>query len=99
MWIEDYIDKLHSDGMLKGARIMGTSQEMEMSNWDEQVVASRANVPANSDMFAAELKKINYNLRKLVDLKKQEIYIVAVFCASMFVMGFLFLIMRYVGEH
>jgi hypothetical protein len=99
MWIEDYIEKLHSDGMLKGARVMGASHEMETSNWDEQVVAGRANVPTNSDMFAAELKKINYNLCNLVDLKKQKIYIVAAFCASMFVMGFLFLVMRYVGGH
>jgi hypothetical protein len=72
---------------------------MEMSNWDEQAVASRANVPANSDMFAMELKKINCNLHNLDDVKKQEIYIVVVFCASMFVMGFLFLVMRYVGGH
>jgi hypothetical protein len=99
MWIEDYIEKLHSDGMLKGARMMGVLQEMKMSNWDEQAVSSGANVPANSDMFAMLLKKINYNLHNLVDLKKQEIYIVAVFCASMFVMGFLFLVMRYVGGH
>jgi hypothetical protein len=99
MWIEDYIEKLHSDGMLKGARMMGMSQEMEISNWVEQVVVSRANVLANSDMFAVELKKINYNMCNLVDLKKQEIYIVAAFCASMFVMDFLFLVMRYVGGH
>jgi hypothetical protein len=32
IWIEDYIEKLQSDGMLKGARIMGESQEMVMSN-------------------------------------------------------------------
>jgi hypothetical protein len=63
------------------------------------VVASRENVPTNLDMFAAELKKINYNLCNLVDLKKQEFYIVAAFCASMFVMDFLFLVMRYVGGH
>jgi hypothetical protein len=72
MWIEDYIEKLHSDGMLKGARVMGASHEMETSNWDEQVVAGRANVPTNSGMFAAELKKINYNLCNLVDLKGKK---------------------------
>jgi hypothetical protein len=72
MWIEDYIEKLHSDGMLKGARVMGASHEMETSNWDEQVVAGRANVPTNSRMFAAELKKINYNLCNLVDLKDKK---------------------------
>jgi hypothetical protein len=32
IWIEDYIEKLQSDGMLKGARIMGESQEMVVSN-------------------------------------------------------------------
>jgi hypothetical protein len=88
MWIEDYIEKLHSDGMLKGARMMGASQEMAMSIWDEQAVASRANVPANLDMSAAELKKINYSLSKIVDLKKQDNYIVIAFCACMFVMYF-----------
>jgi hypothetical protein len=42
MWIEDYIEKLYSDGMVKEARMMGASQEMVMSNWDEQAVASGA---------------------------------------------------------
>ena len=70
MWIEEYIEKLHLDGMIKGAGLMGSSNEMVMSNWDEQAVASRANVLANLDMFAAELKKINCNLSKIVDLKK-----------------------------
>jgi hypothetical protein len=79
MWIEDYIEKLHLDGMLKGARMMGASQEMVMAIWDEQVVASRANVAANLDMVATELKKINYNLSKVVDLKKQDNYIVVAF--------------------
>jgi hypothetical protein len=93
MWTGDYIEKLHSDGMLKGARMMGASQEMVMANWDEQALASRANVAANLDMVAAELKKINYNLSKIIDLKKQDNYIVAAFCAFMFVMGLIFLIM------
>jgi ABC-type uncharacterized transport system YnjBCD substrate-binding protein len=58
-----------------------------MSNWDEQAVASMANVPANLDMVAAELKKINYNLSKIVDLRKQDNYIVAALCACMFIGG------------
>jgi hypothetical protein len=99
MWIEDYIEKLHSDVMLKGARMMGVLQEMVMSNWDEQAFAGRANVPANWDMVAAELKKINYNQSKIVDLKKQDNYIIAVFYACMFVMGLIFLIMSFVGRH
>jgi hypothetical protein len=99
MWIEDYIEKLYSDGMVKEARMMGASQEMVMSNWDEQAVASGANVPANLDMVAAELKKINYKLRKIVDRKKQDNYIVAAFCACIFVMGLIFLVMRFVGGH
>jgi hypothetical protein len=99
MWIEDYIENLHSDGMLNEARMMGASHEMVMSNWDEQAIASRANVHANLDMVAVELKKINYNLSKIVDLKKQDNYIVAAFCACMFVMGLIFLIMSFVGEH
>jgi hypothetical protein len=70
MWIEDYIEKLQSDDMLKGARMMDTSEEMVMSNWDKQAIASRANMPTNLDMFGAELKKINYSLNKIVDLKK-----------------------------
>jgi hypothetical protein len=70
MWIEDYIEKLQSDDMLKGARMMDTSEEMVMSNWDKQAIVSRANMPANLDMFGAELKKINYSLNKIVDLKK-----------------------------
>jgi hypothetical protein len=49
---------------------MGASEEMVMSNWDEQVIARRANMPANLDMFGAELKKINYSLNKIIDLKK-----------------------------
>jgi hypothetical protein len=99
MWIEDYIEKLHLDGMLKGARMMGVSQEMMMSNWDEQVVVSRANVPANLDMFVVELKKINYNLSKMFDLKNQDNYIVAAFCACMFIMGLIFLVMSFVGGY
>jgi hypothetical protein len=51
MCIEDYIEKLQLDGMVKGARMMGVSEEMMMSNWNEQAVASRANMPANLDMF------------------------------------------------
>jgi hypothetical protein len=52
-----------------------------MSNWDEQAVASRANVPANSDMFATELKKINYNLHNLDDLKKaRNLYRCSLLC-------------------
>jgi hypothetical protein len=99
MWIEDYIEKLHLDGMLKGARMMGVSQEMMMSNWDEQVVISRANVPANLDMFVVELKKINYNLSKMFDLKNQDNYTVAAFCACMFIMGLIFLVMSFVGGY
>jgi hypothetical protein len=99
MWIEDYIEKLHSDGMLKGVRMMAASKEMVMSNWDEQAVASRTNVLANLDMVAAELKKINYNLSKIVDLRKQDNYIIAAFCAYMFVLGLIFLIMSFVGGH
>jgi hypothetical protein len=72
---------------------------MVMSNWNEQVVASRANMPADLDMRSAELKKINYSLSKIVDLKKQENYIVGAFCASMFAMGLLFLVMSFVGGH
>jgi hypothetical protein len=79
--------------------MMGASQEMVMANWDEQAVASRANVAANLDMVVAELKKINYNLSKIVDLKKQDNYIVAAFCAFMFVMGLIFLVMSFVGGH
>jgi hypothetical protein len=56
-------------------------------------------MPANLDMFGAELKKINYSLSKIVDLKKQEKYIFRAFCASMFVMGLLFLVMSFVGGH
>jgi hypothetical protein len=67
MWVEDYIEKLQLDGMIKGARMMGASEEMVMSNWNEQAVASRANMPANLDMFGAELKKINCSLSKIVD--------------------------------
>jgi hypothetical protein len=99
MWIEDYIEKLHSNGMLKGAKMMGASQEMVMSNWDKQAVACRANVPATLDMVAAELKKINYNLSKIVDLKKQDNYIVAAFCACMLIIGLIFLVMSFVGGH
>jgi hypothetical protein len=73
MWIEDYIEKLQLDGMIKGTRLMGTSKEIVMSNWNEQVVASRANMPANLDMLSAELKKINYSLSKIVDLKSKKI--------------------------
>jgi hypothetical protein len=46
MWIEDYIEKLQLDGMIKGARMMGASEQMAMSNWNEQAVASRANIVA-----------------------------------------------------
>jgi hypothetical protein len=99
MWIENYIEKLQLDGMIKGARMIGASEEMVMSNWDEQAVASRANMLANLDMFGAEPKKINYSLSKIVDLKKQENYIVGAFCAFMFVMGLLFLVMSFVGGH
>jgi hypothetical protein len=56
-------------------------------------------VPANLDMVAAELKKISYKLRKIVDRKKQDNYIVAAFCACIFVMGLIFLVMRFVGGH
>jgi hypothetical protein len=49
---------------------MGASAEMVMSNWDEQEIARMANMPANLDMFGAELKKINYSLSKIVDLKR-----------------------------
>jgi hypothetical protein len=56
--------------MLKGARMMDASEEMVMSNWDKQAIVSRANMPANLDMFGTELKKINYSLNKIVDLKK-----------------------------
>jgi hypothetical protein len=53
--------------MIKGARMMGASEEMVMSNWNKQAVASRANMSANLDMFGAELKKINCSLSKIVD--------------------------------
>jgi hypothetical protein len=79
--------------------MMGGSQKMVMSNWDEQAVASSANVSVNLDMVAAELKKINYSLSKIVDLKKQDNYIIATFCACMFVMGLIFLVMSFVGGH
>jgi hypothetical protein len=59
--------------MVKGARMMGASQEMVMANWDEQAIASRANVPTNLDEVAVELKKINYNLIKTIDLKSKII--------------------------
>jgi hypothetical protein len=32
MWIEDYIEKLQLDDMINGARMMGASEEMVMSN-------------------------------------------------------------------
>jgi hypothetical protein len=99
MWIEDYIEKLQLDGTIKGARMMGASEEMVMSNWNEQAIASRANMPANLDMFDAKLTKINCSLSKIVDLKKQENYIFGAFCASMFVTGMLFLVMSFVGGH
>jgi hypothetical protein len=73
MWIEDYFEKMHSAEMLKEARMMGASQEMVMANWDEQAVASRANVAA------IELKKINYNLSKIVDLKSKIIILLQPF--------------------
>ena len=92
MWIEDYIQKLQSDGMIKGARMMGAPEEMVMSNWNQQAVASRANMPANLDMLAAELKKINYSLSRIVN-------IIGAFCASMFLLGLLFLVMNFVGGH
>jgi hypothetical protein len=53
--------------------MMGTSEEMVMSNWNEQVVASRANMPANLNMFGAELKKINCSLSKIIDIKSKKI--------------------------
>jgi hypothetical protein len=56
-------------------------------------------VPANLDMVVAELKKINYNLSKIVDLKKQGNYIVVAFYACMFVMGLIFLVMSFVSRH
>jgi hypothetical protein len=46
---------------------------MVMANWDEQAVASRANVAA------IELKKINYNLSKIVDLKSKIIILLQPF--------------------
>jgi hypothetical protein len=98
MWIEDYIEKLQLDGMIKGGRMMDASAEMVMSNWNEQAVVSRANMPANLDMFGADLKKINCRLSKIVDLKKQENYIFGALCASMFVMSFS-LVMSFVGGH
>jgi hypothetical protein len=84
--------------MLKGAKMMGVPEEMVMSNWDEQAIASRANMSGNLDMFGAELKKINYSLSK-INLKMQENYIVRAFCPSMFVIGLLFLVMSFVGGH
>jgi hypothetical protein len=80
MWIEDYIEKLQLDGMVKGARMMDVSEEMMMSNWNEQAVASRANMPANLDMFGAELKKINCSLSKIVDLKSKKITFLSLLC-------------------
>jgi hypothetical protein len=49
---------------------MGASEEMVMSNWDEEAIVRRSNMPVNLDMFGDELKKINYSLSKIVDLKK-----------------------------
>ncbi|OEL18742.1 hypothetical protein BAE44_0020239, partial [Dichanthelium oligosanthes] len=64
MWMDDYIAKLQSDGMMKGARLIGSQEEMMVG--DKQAGTSRAYVTENWDIVAAELKKMNGNLSKII---------------------------------
>ena len=71
--------------MIKGIGLMGDPEELMV--WDEQAAAIRA-----------ELKKMNDNLSKIIDLKKQENYMIGAFFASMIFIELLFLVMNHGGN-
>ena len=60
----------------------------------EEGDASRAYL----SILAVELKKMNGNLNRIIELKKEEVlhvYILAAFCAFMIFIGLIFVMMNY----
>ena len=98
MWLDEYIEWLRLNGMMKEARAnFGEEQaaaQLMVSNFGEEGDASRADL----SILAVELKKMNGNLNRIIELKKEEVlhvYILAAFCAFMIFIGLIFVMMNY----
>jgi hypothetical protein len=79
MWMDEYIKKLHLDGIMKGRGSMGATEEMVVSNFRSEQATT-----ATWDMCATELKKLKDKLSLIIGLLVIMIFI-----------GFLVLMMSY----
>ena len=102
MWLDEYIESLRLNGTMKEARTnFGEEQaaaQLMVSNFREEGDASRADL----SILAVELKKMNGNLNRIIELKKKEVlhvYILAAFCAFMIFIGLIFVMMNYGCKH
>jgi len=102
MWLDEYIEWLRLNGTMKEARAnFGEEQaaaQLMVSNFGEEGDASRADL----SILAVELKKMNGNLNRIIELKKKEVlhvYILAAFCAFMIFIGLIFVMMNYGCKH
>lgn len=76
MWLDDYIN------MIEGAKLMGDLEKMMASKFGTDVTA-------NSDVLA-ELKKMNDNMCKIIDLKLKYNYMLGIFYVVMIFIALLF---------
>lgn len=76
MWLDDYIN------MIEGAKLMGDLEKMMASKFGTDVTA-------NSDVLA-ELKKMNDNMCKIIDLKLKYNYMLRIFYVVMIFIALLF---------
>jgi hypothetical protein len=75
MWLDDY-------NMIEGAKLMGDLEKMMASKFGTDVTA-------NSDVLA-ELKKMNDNMCKIIDLKLKYNYMLGIFYVVMIFIALLF---------
>ena len=72
MWLDEYIEWLRLNGTMKEARAnFGEEQaaaQLMVSNFGEEGDASRADL----SILAVELKKMNGNLNRIIELKKKR---------------------------
>jgi len=72
MWLDEYIEWLRLNGTMKEARTnFGEEQaaaQLMVSNFGEEGDASRADL----SILVVELKKMNGNLNKIIELKKKK---------------------------
>jgi len=75
MWLDEYIESLRLNGTMKEARTnFGEEQaaaQLMVSNFGEEGDASRADL----SILAVELKKMNDNLNRIIELKKKVLHV------------------------